>query len=146
MPASAHPPPPRHDCVELWAKLGVSRAFLSSHSGGVSWGCDACAEPDPSPLVVDECTTCGGYPPGHPECLGVPWGQTFEDIPHAIWYNVVTITTVGYGDVYPETMRGRLLGLFIIIAGVAAGGRETPTRCLLGLGPHRRAPERLPKS
>ena len=49
----------------------------------------------------------------------MPWGQTFEDIPHAIWYNVVTITTVGYGDVYPETMRGRLLGLFIIIAGAA---------------------------
>jgi voltage-gated potassium channel len=35
-----------------------------------------------------------------------------------IWYAIVTVTTVGYGDVVPATENGRLFGVFLIIFGV----------------------------
>src|SRR5512138_3154177 len=36
----------------------------------------------------------------------------------ALWYSIVTITTVGYGDFYPITAAGRVAGMFIMFAGV----------------------------
>lgn len=44
--------------------------------------------------------------------------EAFKDIPHAIWWAVVTMTTVGYGDVTPVTFPGRLLAGFIMLLGV----------------------------
>ena len=35
-----------------------------------------------------------------------------------MWWAIVTLTTVGYGDVYPITGLGRVLGAFIAILGV----------------------------
>lgn len=43
----------------------------------------------------------------------------------AIWYTFVTITTVGYGDRFPVTDAGRLLGMVIMIAGVGLFGTLT---------------------
>jgi voltage-gated potassium channel Kch len=40
----------------------------------------------------------------------------------AIWWIMVTITTVGYGDRYPVTLAGRLIGMAVMIAGVGAFG------------------------
>ena len=40
----------------------------------------------------------------------------------ALWYAVVTITTVGYGDFYPKTVLGRISGMFIMFAGVGIIG------------------------
>jgi voltage-gated potassium channel len=40
----------------------------------------------------------------------------------ALWWSVVTITTVGYGDFYPVTNAGRLTGLFVMFAGVGIIG------------------------
>lgn len=45
-------------------------------------------------------------------------GATIHSGLDAIWYVFVTITTVGYGDVYPVTVPGRLMGLLIMLAGV----------------------------
>jgi voltage-gated potassium channel len=36
----------------------------------------------------------------------------------ALWYVIVTITTVGYGDISPESVGGRMAGAIIMIAGV----------------------------
>ncbi len=40
--------------------------------------------------------------------------KTFFD---AVWWTIVTITSVGYGDYYPVTITGRIIGIFIIISG-----------------------------
>jgi voltage-gated potassium channel len=40
----------------------------------------------------------------------------------ALWYAIVTITTVGYGDFYPVTVLGRISGVFIMFAGVGIIG------------------------
>ena len=40
----------------------------------------------------------------------------------AIWWAYVTITTVGYGDRYPVTNGGRLVGVFVMTAGVGLFG------------------------
>jgi voltage-gated potassium channel len=42
----------------------------------------------------------------------------FGSIPRALWWAIVTLTTVGYGDVYPVTPLGKVLAGFIAIVGV----------------------------
>lgn len=41
--------------------------------------------------------------------------DSFDD---ALWYVVVTITTVGYGDISPDSVGGRIIGSIIMIAGI----------------------------
>jgi voltage-gated potassium channel len=40
----------------------------------------------------------------------------------ALWWGVVTMTTVGYGDFYPVSSGGRFVGAFVMITGVALFG------------------------
>lgn len=43
--------------------------------------------------------------------------ETFSSIPRAMWWGVVTLTTVGYGDMIPVTALGRLMsGVFAVTA------------------------------
>ncbi|MGC9525608.1 MAG: ion transporter [Limnospira sp.] len=44
--------------------------------------------------------------------------EQFSSIPAAMWWGVVTLTTVGYGDVYPITTMGRLLGAMVAMLGI----------------------------
>lgn len=40
----------------------------------------------------------------------------------AFWYTLVTITTVGYGDITPDSVPGRIAAMVLLIAGVALFG------------------------
>lgn len=42
----------------------------------------------------------------------------FGSIPRALWWSIITLTTVGYGDVYPVTSLGRFFAAIIALTGV----------------------------
>ena len=44
--------------------------------------------------------------------------EAFSSILHALWWAVVTLTTVGYGDVYPITAGGRIFTFIILLIGL----------------------------
>jgi voltage-gated potassium channel len=55
----------------------------------------------------------------HAEHATNPGFATFGD---ALWWGIVTLTTVGYGDIVPETTAGRAAGVMIMVSGVAVLG------------------------
>lgn len=72
--------------------------------------------------------------------------DAFSSIPAAMWWGIATLTTVGYGDIYPITSLGKVfgsvvallgIGLFALPAGIVASGfvealerqRRAPSRC-----------------
>ncbi|MFT5468782.1 MAG: voltage-gated potassium channel [Verrucomicrobiales bacterium] len=44
--------------------------------------------------------------------------KVFSDVPSSMWWAVVTLTTVGYGDAYPITAIGKVIAGFIAILGI----------------------------
>jgi voltage-gated potassium channel len=44
--------------------------------------------------------------------------EAFASIPHSMWWAVSTLTTVGYGDVYPVTVFGKIMAAAIAILGI----------------------------
>lgn len=52
----------------------------------------------------------------------VPAGGNIASAEDAMWWAVTTMTTVGYGDRYPITSEGRMVGIFLMAAGVGVFG------------------------
>lgn len=44
--------------------------------------------------------------------------STFQSIPSSFWWSVTTLTTVGYGDMYPYTTEGKIIGTATILVGL----------------------------
>ena len=61
--------------------------------------------------------------------------STINTASDALWYVVVTMSTVGYGDTYPVTNGGRELGAVIIVVGVGIFGTLTGYLANLFLAP-----------
>lgn len=57
--------------------------------------------------------------------------QQFPDIPSTLWWAVTTLTTVGYGDVFPVTAQGKFVASVIAVLGI--GMFALPTG-ILGAG------------
>lgn len=43
----------------------------------------------------------------------------FTSIPHSLWWGIVTMGTVGYGDIVPVTAVGKMFGGFVMLLGIA---------------------------
>lgn len=48
--------------------------------------------------------------------------SAITDLQNAIWYSIVTLTTVGYGDLFPSTIYGRAIGYIFILSSLGIYG------------------------
>jgi voltage-gated potassium channel len=51
-----------------------------------------------------------------------PVNPEFATFGDSLWWGIVTLTTVGYGDIVPETQKGRVAGVFLMLTGIATLG------------------------
>ena len=45
--------------------------------------------------------------------------NVFASVPHAMWWAIVTMATVGYGDIYPVTPLGKIFAGVVMVLGIA---------------------------
>lgn len=52
--------------------------------------------------------------------------DNFPTLPESLWWSVITMTTVGYGDIVPKTFLGKLVGCICAISGIALMAATVP--------------------
>lgn len=52
-------------------------------------------------------------------------GANLTTYPKALWWSIETATTVGYGDFFPVTLWGRVIGSVVMVAGITTYGMVT---------------------
>ena len=52
--------------------------------------------------------------------------ENFSSIPQAFWWALITMTTVGYGDMYPTTVMGKMVGSICAMSGLLMIGFSVP--------------------
>lgn len=58
---------------------------------------------------------------------GMMYFEPGIDLKNALWWSIVTLTTVGYGDISPTTLGGRIIGVVIMFFGIGILGMFTAT-------------------
>jgi voltage-gated potassium channel Kch len=51
----------------------------------------------------------------------------FSSMSDGVWWAVVTVTTVGYGDLYPTDIEGRVIGIALMLLGIGFATPVTAT-------------------
>ena len=51
-------------------------------------------------------------------CLEYKENDSFSSIPHSLWWAFITVTTVGYGDVFPVTPEGKVMAVLLATSGI----------------------------
>ncbi len=59
------------------------------------------------------------------ECERHAQPEIFGDLGDAFWFACVTVTTVGYGDMFPVTTMGRIIAMATFVAGITCFGTFT---------------------
>jgi voltage-gated potassium channel len=59
--------------------------------------------------------------------VGLAFFETGIGWANALWWSIVTLTTVGYGDIAPTTFAGRIIGVVVMIFGIGMLGMFTAT-------------------
>ncbi|WP_143556831.1 potassium channel family protein [Serinibacter salmoneus] len=54
-------------------------------------------------------------------------GATIENFGDGMWFSIATLTTVGYGDMYPVTTQGRVIAAALMMVGLVLFGTVTGT-------------------
>lgn len=52
-------------------------------------------------------------------------GANLTTYPKALWWSIETATTVGYGDFFPVTLWGRVIGSVVMVVGITTYGMVT---------------------
>lgn len=65
-------------------------------------------------------------------------GSNIDSASDALWWGYVTITTVGYGDAFPVTTEGRIVGVLLLTIGVGLFGTFTAFVANVFLAPKKR--------
>lgn len=58
---------------------------------------------------------------------GLIYFEENQSYPDALWWAIVTLTTVGFGDIAPESLGGRLIGVVLMLFGIGVLGMFTAT-------------------